>query len=191
MEGWNVALAHTESSVLDQLDAAVVVTDLNGIVTEWNRAASQLYGWTRDEALGRNVVDLLVPLSNREAAGRIMEILVSGQRWEGDFEVRRKDGSGVLVHVSDSLLYDPAGAPAGIIGLSFDITERWRAERRLAVQYGVAQVLADAETLEEAAPDILRTIGENIGWDVTTLWTIHGRSPVARCMEVWSTDGLD
>ena len=44
--------------------------------------------------------------------GRIMEILVSGQRWEGDFEVRRKDGSGVLVHVSDSLLYDPAGHQA-------------------------------------------------------------------------------
>src|SRR5205814_1652444 len=166
-------------------------TNLDGIVTEWNRAAHQLYGWSRDEALGRNVVDLLVPMSNQEAAGRIMEILVSGQRWEGDFEVQRKDGSAVLVHVSDSLLYDQAEAPIGIIGLSFDITERRRAERRLAVQYGVAQVLADAETLEEAAPEILRTIGENIGWDVTTLWRVDPRGSVARCVEVWSAEGRD
>jgi len=186
-----VALAHTESSVLDQLDAAVVVTDLSGLIAQWNRAATQLYGWTRDEAVGRNVVDLLVPVSNQEAAGRITEIIVSGQRWEGDFEVRRKDGTGVLVHVSDSLIYDQAGTPTGIIGLSFDITERWRAERRLAVQYGVAQALAEAETLEEAAPKILRTIGANIGWDVTILWRVDARGSVIRCVEVWSTEGLD
>ncbi|HYT29145.1 MAG TPA: PAS domain S-box protein, partial [Actinomycetota bacterium] len=183
-----MAIAGTESSALDQLDAAVVITDLDGTVDYWNRRATELYGWTREEATGRNVVDLLAPVSNPEAAGRITELLVSGQKWEGDLEVRRKDGTTVLVHVSDSLLYDRAGAPTGIVGLSFDVTERWRTERRLAVQYGVARALAEADSLGDAAPEVLRAICASVGWQFGALWILDQAARVLRCVDVWRAE---
>ena len=57
-----------EGFLLDDVPAAIVATGLDRRVTQWNHQAELLYGWTRDEALGRTVEELLAPVER--ALGR-------------------------------------------------------------------------------------------------------------------------
>jgi PAS domain S-box-containing protein len=117
-----------QAQLLEQVRAGVIATDLEGMVTHWNDYAEKLYGWSREEALGRNVAELVVGPAEAGSADEIMESLRAGDTWEGEFVVRRKDGSTFPAHVTNSLIYDARGRAAGIVGVSTDIAERKKAE---------------------------------------------------------------
>ena len=53
------------------------------------------------------------------------------------------------------------------------------------MQHTVTQILAEAATVEEATPKILRALGEWLGWDVGALWRVDQEAGVVRCVEVW------
>lgn len=120
-----------QAKLLDAVSNAVIATDPQGRVMYWNPAAEKLYGWTAAEALGRNIVDLTPTEQSREQAMEIMEDLMRGRSWSGEFLVRRKDGSIFPAFVSDSPIVDHSGNLAAIIGVSEDITERKKAEEAL------------------------------------------------------------
>ena len=77
------------------------------------------------------------------------------------------------------------GLAVGIARLRFD---RERDVARLLVQYGVARVLAEADSLEEAGPDLLEAIGGPLDWDVGCLWAAQGRSAI-RPIASWAAPG--
>jgi PAS domain S-box-containing protein len=118
-----------QAQLLEQVQAAVISTDLQGTVTHWNEYAEELYGWSREEALGRNIVGLTIGTAKAGVAEEIMDRLRAGETWEGEFVVRRKDGSTFPAHVTDSLIYNAQGRAVGIVGVSTDITERKQAEK--------------------------------------------------------------
>src|SRR5258708_4030639 len=95
-----------------------------------------------------------------------------------DGTVRHINASGHLVLNEDSELIE-------FIGTAADVTERKRLEERLRVQHTVAQILAEAATIEEATPRILRAMGECLGWDVGALWRVDREAEVLRCVELW------
>jgi len=117
------------AQLLDAVGQAVVATDLGGSITYWNRAAEDLYGWTAEEVLGRNVIEVTPAHASQQQAEEIMARLRAGERWSGEFMVQRKDGRTFLAAVTDVPLYDDAGELAGIIGVSTDITAQKRAEQ--------------------------------------------------------------
>ncbi len=88
-------------------------------------------------------------------------------------------------------LQDASGAVIGCVGVAIDVTERRWTERRRAVRYRVSQVLAEAPSLEAAAPDVLRAIGEGMGWDYGALWVVDGNTNVLRCVETWHISSSD
>jgi PAS domain S-box-containing protein len=120
-----------QAQLLEQVKAAVIATDLEGRVTHWNEHAERLYGWSREEAQSRGITELTVGPDGAAAAEEIMEVLRAGGTWEGEFAVRRRDGSTFPAHVTDSLIRDAEGRPVGIVGVSTDITERKRTEEEL------------------------------------------------------------
>ncbi|HJP67014.1 MAG TPA: PAS domain S-box protein, partial [Actinomycetota bacterium] len=183
-----VQLLSTEQSILDQIQVAVIVTDLDGVITRWNRQAEQLYGWTAQEAVGRSALELLVPPTEVLRGEAIMRDLSTQSSWDGEFTLRRKDGSSIVVHASDSVLLDDSGRPVGIVGISFDVTDRRRAEERLAVQYGVTQALAEAGTLAEAAPRVLQALCETTAWQVGVLWALDRDAGALRPIEVMACE---
>ena len=75
--------------------------------------------------------------------------------------------------------------------LQAEITERKRAEERLRVQHTVAQVLAEAATIEEVTPRILRAMGECLGWDVGALWRVDREAEALRCVELWHKGSIE
>src|SRR5882757_6898582 len=66
-----------------------------------------------------------------------------------------------------------------------------RSEERLRVQHTVAQILAEAATIEEATARILRAMGECLGWDVGALWRVDREAEALRCVELWHKASIE
>ncbi|HSE07313.1 MAG TPA: PAS domain S-box protein [Nocardioidaceae bacterium] len=110
--------AHEE--ILAAIGQALIVTDVDGVVVYWNHAAENAYGWTADEAMGRNVSDLNLPDVATDPTKDVMTALRSGLSWSGGFSVRRKNGTVFPALVTDSGIYRE-GALVGVVGLSTNL----------------------------------------------------------------------
>jgi len=66
-----------------------------------------------------------------------------------------------------------------------DITDRRKAERRLASQYAVTRVPSESLTLEEAVPRIIQAVGESLEWDYGVFWWFDKQAGVLRCLSQW------
>jgi PAS domain S-box-containing protein len=120
-----------DTFVLEGVRAAVVATDVGGIVTRWNPQAETLFGWSPEEAVGRDLTELLFSGEDGGGSAPFAKRLRTGESWEGDWEARRSDGTTVLVHVAASPLHHEGGAPLGMVTAWFDIRDRIRVEREL------------------------------------------------------------
>ncbi len=129
-------------SLLEQIDASVVGTDLNGVVISWNSGAEALYGWSAEEAVGRSSRDLIIP-ENAEAAEQLGDEVRREGRWDGELIVRRKDGSLFSVYVRNRLVRDSDGNPTAIVGVAVDITARVAAENELLQSRNYAQAVTE------------------------------------------------
>ncbi|MGD9705805.1 MAG: SpoIIE family protein phosphatase [Acidimicrobiia bacterium] len=117
------------TAVLDALQQAVIVTDVGGVVVQWNHAASTLYGVKREDAIGREVVDIVVPEEGRAAARRLMERVAAGEEWRGVITAHGADGP-IEIAVSDHPIFDETGNVVGVVGIADDITSNESLRRR-------------------------------------------------------------
>ncbi len=104
---------------------------LDGSVSYWNQASENLYGYTKEEALGANVLDLIIP---PELQSKIREVLrhaaSGGDVEDGELELERKDGSRISVYSSHSVLRRPGFAPE-LFSIDIDLSDRRRHEAEL------------------------------------------------------------
>jgi PAS domain S-box-containing protein len=112
-----------QARLLDAVGQAIIATDPQGSIIYWNRAAEELYGWSKEEVMGRPIVAVTPSEEMLERAEEIMSELRAGRSWSGEFVVQRKDGSTFPVMVTDTPVHDEQGNLAGIIGVSTDISE--------------------------------------------------------------------
>src|SRR4029078_3545944 len=77
---------------------------------------------------------------------------------------------------------------ASRIALEREVAERQRTERLLSLQYVITRVRSGATSLHEAAPVILRIMGENQGWHVGELWQVDDSRQFLRCVDIWRAD---
>ncbi|HLB20859.1 MAG TPA: EAL domain-containing protein [Solirubrobacteraceae bacterium] len=130
------------AELYDQIDASVICTDMQGKVIGWNGGAEALYGWTAEEAVGRNARELVVP-DDASAAEQLVDQLSANGHWDGELLVRRKDRSLFTVYVRNRLVFDEAGDPAAIVGVAVDISARVAAETELAQSRDYAQAVTE------------------------------------------------
>src|SRR5918997_5378135 len=112
-----------KARLLDAVGQAIIATNQRGTIIYWNRAAEELYGWPKEEVMGRPIVEVTPSQEMLERAEEIMSELRAGRSWSGEFVVQRKDGSTFPAMVTDTPVRDEQGNLAGIIGVSTDITE--------------------------------------------------------------------
>ncbi|WP_187436729.1 PAS domain-containing protein [Bradyrhizobium rifense] len=115
----------------------------------------------------------------------------TGEPFQREHRLRRADGEYRWHRVRAEPQRDPDGQIVQWFGLSVDIDERKRSEERLCVQHTIAQILAEAAAIEEAAPRILRAIGEYLGWDVGALWRVDRQAGALRCIELWHKASIE
>ena len=138
------------TEALDLLDLArdaILVLDMDRVIIFWNRGAEELYGWTKNEAMGRTIHELLKteypgPIDDFEA-----EVLSTG-RWDGEQVHFKQDGSRVVMASHWTLHRDDEGRPLAIFEINSDITDQKSAEAVL--QSRVRQQAAVAELSQSA-----------------------------------------
>lgn len=148
-----------QANLLDSVGDAVMATDDQGNITYWNSSAETLYGWSKDEVLGRPITEVTPTEATKEQAEEIFAELMQGRSWAGEFNVRRKDGSSFPAYIRDDPIMDDDGRLVGVIGISRDITERKRLETDLGERVKELQALSELAqkgTAAKTAGDVLR-----------------------------------
>lgn len=119
------------STLVEQMPLAVIELDLNSIITGWNPAAQQIFGYTPAEALGKDDIELLVPDHlHAPTAGVVADLLSKKGFVRGTNENKTRDGRVILCEWFNILLTDAEDKAIGIISVATDITERHQADEQ-------------------------------------------------------------
>ncbi len=140
---------HYHASLIKQVDSAIITINFENKILSWNEHAEILYQWKKEEALGKNIIELLAPEELKDETFKNFEDLNKDGHWEGDYDVKRKDGTTIPVHIVNTYLKDHEGKNIGFIGVSTDITLRKKTEQILR------ESEAFKETLLNITPDII------------------------------------
>jgi PAS domain S-box-containing protein len=150
--------------------APVLVRDMDNRIVLWTRGAEGLYGFSKEEALGRISHELL-QTTFPESLEHFDEILRRTGRWEGALVHRKRDGARLVVASQQIIYHDLAGHPMRILEANADITERQRAEAELNQSQEQLRALADrlVRAREEEATRIARELHDQFGRYLTTI----------------------
>ncbi|HQR05089.1 MAG TPA: PAS domain S-box protein, partial [Rhodocyclaceae bacterium] len=118
-----------QEQMIEQIHDSIIAMDLTGFITDWNAGAERLFGYTAEEAIGRNVLFLYA--DEDEDDGLLQDHFLDHGGREIEVRRRRKSGEVFWASLSLSLVRDKRGFPMGLIGYLVDITPRIEAEQRL------------------------------------------------------------
>ncbi len=169
----------TCDAILRSASACLCSLDAQGIVRSWSLGAERLLGWTAAEVCGHPLPVVRPEESQLYAA--CLNGALAGQSTTR-VETRAVTKRGDIADVALSIV--PVAAADGLDDaavLAFtDLTDRKRADQRLAAQQAVLRLLADAGNLDDVANGILPLIGELQGWPNAEFWKA---SPTGRSFE--------
>ena len=156
-----------QARLLDLTHDTVFVRDMNDVITYWNRGAAELYGWTREEAVGKVSHQLMQTIFPAPLEEINAELLRTG-RWEGELVHTKRDGTQVIVASRWSMQQDEQGRPFTTLETNNDITERKRAEEEVRKQAELLSLAHDAILVRDLES---RVIFWNQGAENTYGWT--------------------
>ena len=118
----------TSAQIINHINAALITTDLTGMIIGWNKGAERLFGYLAGEVVGHNI-DFIYPFNqpNFFQIQVISEVLAKGTH-QIEIQTHSKTGQQIWVYISLSLLQDSNGEVIGIISTGTDITQRKVAE---------------------------------------------------------------
>ena len=137
-----------QAQMIDQVHDAIVSTDLQGVVTSWNKGAEKLMGYPPAEVIGRHI-SLMYPPEDRDfLQNSVIEPLQRNGVHDIEVRMRKKSGEDFYAHLSLALQQDREGTPFGMIGYSMDVTKTRQSE--LALRQSEERFREMAETVSEA-----------------------------------------
>lgn len=116
--------SHLLANIVEGIDDAIVTKTTDGVITSWNPASEDLYGFTAAEAIGQSMANLIVPPERAEEPAAIIERLLEGQGVRQYTTTRRhKDGTQLTVSLTASLMRDDKHKVLGVAVISRDISQ--------------------------------------------------------------------
>jgi len=200
---------HTQAQLLDMASDAVLIRGLDDTVSYWNEGAERLYGWRKEEILGKRIHSILktiFPEPREEVTNRLFrkgnwqgqlyhsilktvfpdpqeemrKHLISDGHWRGELINTRKDGSQVIVSRTWAPYRDQRGETLGWLGTDTNITERKRAEEALRLLAEITAIANAAEDSRNVTSRCMGAIAKLGGWRVGAVWFFDERAQVLR-----------
>lgn len=119
------------SFVMEHISSAVISTNIENCITDWNPAAERLYGYKKEDAFGWELDAICRTSYVSGQFEKYQKALEKEQQWRGELQQIRQDGQAIWVDVSVNLLTDEKGSVIGRVIISRDVTERKLAEEEL------------------------------------------------------------
>lgn len=131
--------ALAQAGVLDQFEIAVFGQDRDHRVTRWSEGAERLLGWSRSEALGRSMLDMVDPRS-------LTHVEDGPSAVEGRYELSRKDGTTFAAHLRWTEVRDSEGQLTGAMGVAMDVSAQERAQAEAGAARNYLRTVTDSMT---------------------------------------------
>lgn len=101
----------------------IIMGDVAGHILVWNEAAKELFGWTREEILGRRGMEILVPPEHRDKAQAFVQEAMSGKVVHGELECLAKEGELIPVEMTLSAMRNDQGRVIGRVSILHDLRD--------------------------------------------------------------------
>ena len=175
--------------VIDKAHDAFIVADSKSLITEWNHQAELTFGWTRDEVIGRTLMETIIPAGFRsQHAHGMLHYMRTGEGpvLNKRIEVPARDKEGREFPVE--LTISPIKTDEGLVFHAFlhDISERKNAERLLLTQLEVTRILTDADSIESAVPNLLKFLCQGLDWTLGEMWILDSKIDRLKFSAGWS-----
>jgi len=124
----NELILQKQALVFENISDGVIITDVNGIIIDWNQGAEKLYGYSKAEIIGQSVAILHDQENGIKIAREVIEQTIENGAWYGELQIIRKDGVPRITETSTVLLQDEIGQIIALIATNHDISDRKQAE---------------------------------------------------------------
>jgi len=131
------------ATIVESSDDAIIGEDLDGIITDWNKGAQQLYGYLASEAIGKSISLLIPPNRSDELSGMLARLKNNEVIKHYETVRQKKDGTRIEVSLTVSPIADTTGRIVGASVIARDVTERRRLEAILRESEGRFRLVAD------------------------------------------------
>ena len=132
-----------EDLLLDNVSDAIISTKPDFTIVSWNKAAELIYGWTMEEAIGRQMGELVKIRYIDIDREKIIQSFFAHNEWEGETEQYTKSGKPLYIYSKIRLVRDEKGNPFRLVAVNRDISHRKNAEKNLLVEKEINAVLAE------------------------------------------------
>ncbi|HKO59816.1 MAG TPA: GAF domain-containing protein, partial [Pyrinomonadaceae bacterium] len=187
----DTSVAHhvIESSriIAETASDAIITIDTDSTILFANRAAESIFGYSTTELIGANLTMLMPDYLRHLHRQGLHNYIETGKRhisWDAvELPGLHKSGKEITLELSfgefnkDGIRF--------FTGIARDISKRKRDECRLTLQHSVAEILADATSIEQAAPKLLATIAVNLDWQIADFWLVDKTENLLHLISNW------
>jgi PAS domain S-box-containing protein len=157
--------------LLENMQDAVIATDEQLLVKAWNKGAERMYGWTADEALGREVRELVsldMSMSDEQLAEAIREIEETGRLHVEQIQYH-KDGASLYIDSLTIAMRNEQGEITGYLAINRDISERKQAQKEVETRTHQQAVVAEIGLWALANNDVQSFMDDTVAFVAQTL----------------------
>lgn len=167
-----------QASLFEQMRTPVIATDRHGLITQWNPQAEIAYGWTAEEVMGRDFIDLVLPTLDPSQLETMRAKFRENGLWEGELLITRKDGSTFPAWSSGAVVRDARGRPAGVVGAIVDLSDVQKARADALTHEMLSRSLLEAVSIPIAILDPAgEVVASNPSWALSGETRVHPYLP--------------
>jgi len=163
-------VANDLKMLIETANAPIFGIDANGLVNEWNRKAAQITGYSKNDVLGRNLVEDFISPEFQASVKEVLDNALLGVQTDNfEFPLYTMDGAMVYVLLNASSRRHTDGSIVGVVGVGQDITSRKQVGDELAVVATDLRLLIDSANAPIIGTDAAGRVNEwnNKAADIT------------------------